>query len=130
MTSALTYLAWTLALALAQVFLAAAAKRKQDGLQWAAGSRDQPREYAGVAARMVRAQTNLFETLPLFVGAVLIGHLAGLRGGLETSGAAVYFWARLIYIPLYAYGLNPWRTLAWGASVLGLLLVLVPLLWL
>lgn len=129
MTAPLGYLAWTLALALFQILLAAGFKRQQDGLQWAAGNRDgAPKQYTGTAARLARAQANLFETLPLFVGAVLIAHVSGRVGALTVWGAALYFWARLLYVPAYAFGLGPVRSVIWGVSIVGLVLVLVGLI--
>ena len=129
MTTALSYLGWTLVLTIFQVILASATKRRQDGLQWAAGTRDAPApEYRGIAARMVRAQANLYENLPVFIGAVLLAHASGRENGLTAWGAGLFFWGRVAYIPTYAYGLVPWRTVAWAVAVIGLLLVLFSLL--
>ena len=129
MTAPLSYLAWTLALGLFQILLAAGFKRQQDGLQWAAGNRDgAPKEYTGTAARLARAQANLYETLPLFAGAVLIAHVTGRVGALTMWGAGLYFWARLLYVPAYAVGLGPVRSVIWGVSIVGLVLVLVGLI--
>ena len=128
MTPSLTYLALTLVLAVFQVMLAAGFKRRQDGLQWAAGSRDaRPQPYTGVPARLDRAQANLFETLPLVIGAVLLAHVSAHETHLTNFGTALYFWARVGYVPLYAAGLNPWRSLVWGISVVGLVLILISL---
>ncbi len=129
MTTALTYLALTLVLAIVQVAIAAGAKRRQDGLQWGVGTRDSEHPvYTGIAARMVRAQANLYESLPIFIGAVLLVHITGREGALATWGAAIFFWARVAFIPAYAYGLVPWRTLIWAAGVGGLIMVLASLL--
>ena len=60
MTTALIYLALTLALAVVQVAVASGAKRQQDGMQWASGNRDrEAASYTGLAGRMERAQANL-----------------------------------------------------------------------
>ena len=128
MTTALLYLAWTLVLAVGQIVVASAAKRRQDGMQWATGNRDADHPgYTGLAARMVRAQANLYETLLLFIGAILLAHASGRENLLTAWGAGLFFWARLAYIPVYAYGLVPWRTLVWGVAMLGLALVLISL---
>ncbi len=127
MTTAMVFLGWTLVLALVQIFVAAAAKRGQDSTQWAMGNRDSQPTYTGVAARMQRAQANLFETLPIFIAAVLLAHLTRYHPVLAAWGAGIYFWARLIYIPAYAAGLSPWRSIIWGVSMIGLLLVLISL---
>lgn len=129
MTTALTYLGCTLVLVVAQIVLASVVKRQQDGMQWASGNRDdEPPRYTGLAARMVRAQANLIETLPIFIGAVLLAHVSGHETGLTAWGAGLYFWGRLIYIPTYALGLVPWRSVIWGVAMVGLLLVLFSLI--
>ncbi len=128
MTTSLAYLAWTLVLVVVQVVLASAAKRQQDGMQWAAGNRDaSPPEYTGLAGRMVRAQANLYEALPVFATAVLLAHVSGHERGLTAWGAGLFFWARLLYVPVYAMGLVPWRTVVWAVSLVGVILVLVSL---
>ena len=127
MTTTLTFLAWTLVLALVQILLAAGFKRQQDTLQWAAGNRDTPQQYSGTAARLARAQANLFETLPLIVGGILIAHVAGRETAMVVWGAGLYFVARLAYVPCYAFGLGPVRSVVWGVSIVGLVLVLLGL---
>ncbi len=128
MTTALTYLGWTLVLTIFQVILASATKRRQDGMDWAAGVRDKPApDYHGIAARMVRAQANLYENLPVFIGAVLLAHVSGRESALTAWGAGLFFWGRVAYIPAYAYGLVPWRTVVWAVSLIGLVLVLISL---
>lgn len=125
MTTPLIYLAWTLVLGFAQVGAAALAKRAQEPPLWGAGARDagEP-HYTGVAARLMRAQSNLFETLPLFAGAVLLAHVTAHDGSLATWGATLYFWGRLLYVPLYAAGTPYVRTLVWVVAAVGLCLVL------
>jgi uncharacterized MAPEG superfamily protein len=39
-------------------------------------------------------------------------------------GAQLYFWMRVIYLPLYAMGVPLLRTIVWLASTVGILLVL------
>jgi uncharacterized MAPEG superfamily protein len=67
-----------------------------------------------------RAQDNLFETLPLFLGAVLIAHVAGKENETTALGAQIYFWARVAYVPLYAWGVRHLRSLVWIVSIVGL----------
>lgn len=128
MTTPLTYLACTLVLAIVQITLATGFKRQQDGLQWAAGNREGgPDHYEGAAGRLARAQSNLFEALPIFIGAVLLAHVSQHETSLTDLGAGLFFWARLVYVPIYGFGLTPWRTIVWGISVVGLVLVLISL---
>jgi uncharacterized MAPEG superfamily protein len=123
-TQDLTLLAWTLVLTLLQLGAAAIAKRQQEAPGWAAGPRDESPSYTGIAARLIRAQENLMETLPLFIGAVVIAHLAGREGSLSAWGTQLYFWGRLVYVPLYAFGIPYIRTVVWIVATVGLCLVL------
>ncbi len=128
MTTELTYLALTLVLALVQVFLPAGARTAEFGSKWNAGPRDETRVATRpLTGRLERAQANLYETLPLFIGAVLIAHVAGRDGTLTGWGAALYFWARVAYVPLYALGVPYIRSLVWVVSLAGLLMVLAAL---
>ena len=128
MTTELFYLALTLVLALVQIFLPAAGRTARFGLAWNAGARDEPKGSAGpITDRLERAQANLFETLPLFIGAVLIAHVAGRNGALTAWGTALYFWARVVYVPLYAFGVPYVRSLVWTVSFAGLVLILAAL---
>lgn len=124
-TPELEDLIWTLVLAIVQVGATAVARRTQEPPMWGAGPRDagQP-VYTGVAARLGRAQANLFETLPVFAAAVLTCHVAGREGALSAWGSALYFWSRLVYVPLYALGTPYVRTLVWITGTVGLCLVL------
>mgnify|MGYP003346102880 CR=1 FL=1 len=78
-------------------------------------------------ARLERAQANLYETLPLFIGAVLIAHVIGASSALTVWGAALYFWGRVVYVPLYAFGVPYVRSLVWAVSLAGLVMVLASL---
>jgi uncharacterized MAPEG superfamily protein len=43
----------------------------------------------------------------------------------SALGAQIYFWARAVYIPIYAAGIPVARTLVWAASIVGLVMVLL-----
>ena len=129
MTTELTLLAWTLVLALVQIMLTANLRAGETGIQYNASARDgeapPPRP---VTARLQRAQANLFETLPLFIGAVLIAHVSGSEGDLTLWGCWMYLIARIVYIPLYAAGIPYVRSLVWLVSLAGLVMVLAAVL--
>lgn len=130
MTTELTLLGWTLVLAIVQILLPALWRNKETGLAYNTGPRDESGPPVGkVTGRLYRAQRNLLETLPLFIGAILISHMAGQNGTLTLWGAWLYFLARVAYVPLYALGI-PWvRSLAWLIALLGLCLVLLAVLF-
>ena len=126
MTTELTYLAWTLVLALVYIGLPSQLRTFETGTAYNASPRDDDGPPVGkITGRLQRAQKNLFETLPLFVGAVLIAHLANRDGALTGWGVALYFWARVVYLPLYAFGIPYLRSLVWLLSLAGLILVIV-----
>jgi uncharacterized MAPEG superfamily protein len=130
MTPELYILGWTLVLAIVQILLPAGARGQQTGLGWNAGPRDEPPPPpTKLGGRLQRAQANLYETLPLFAAAILIAHVAHREGASTLVGALLFLIGRLVYLPLYAFGVPVVRSFAWGASVLGLLLVLLAILF-
>ena len=125
MTTELTILAWTLVLALVQIMLAAQLRTQETGLQYNMSARDgQAPPPRPITARLQRAQANLFETLPLFAAAVLIAHVANEESAVTLWGCWLYLIARVIYLPLYAFGVPVLRSLVWAVSLVGLLMVM------
>jgi len=129
MTIALTMVVWSLVLAFIQILLFDFARTGQYGLKWNTGPRDENMPALNpVAGRLQRAQYNLYETLPLFIGAVLVAHIAGRENDLTAIGAQVYFWGRVVYVPLYAFGIRQIRSLVWLISTAGLVAIFIPIL--
>lgn len=129
MTIELTILAWTLVLALVQVLLPAMLRTRETGTYYNAGPRDEPRPPVGrITGRLMRAQSNLFETLPVFAAAILIAHMVGREGTLTHRGAWLYLIARIVYVPLYVAGIPYIRSCVWLVSLGGILLVLIPII--
>ena len=129
MTTELTLLAWTLVLALAQILLPAMLRTGETGVSYNASARDAEGPPVGkITGRLQRAQRNLFETLPIIAAGLIIAHIAGRNGALTWWGAMLYFWARIVYLPLYALGVPYVRSLVWLVSLLGTILVLVAIL--
>jgi uncharacterized MAPEG superfamily protein len=129
MTIELTVLAWTLVLAFIHILLFDVARTRQYGLTWNTGPRDEVMPpLSPLAERLRRAQDNLFETLPLFIGAVLVAHLAGRDSRWTAIGAQIYFWGRVAYVPLYAFGVRRVRSLVWLISTAGLVIIAVRIL--
>ena len=129
MTTELTLLAWTLVLAIVQLFLPAGFRSREVGFGYNAGPRDEPGPPVGkVTGGLQRAQQNLYETLPLFAAAVLIAHVAHREGALTLWGAWIYLISRLVYVPLYGFGVPKVRSMVWGLSLLGLGLILFAIL--
>jgi uncharacterized MAPEG superfamily protein len=106
-----------------QLNLAAIAARRQQGLRWGAGARDEERPVTGVAARLSRAHANFMETFPFYVAALLAAALAAKLGPLTWWGSWLYVSARLAYVPLYAFGVPYVRTAVWHVAVLGIAMI-------
>jgi uncharacterized MAPEG superfamily protein len=124
MTIELKMLAWTLVLAFVQVLLFDVARTGQYGLKWNTGPRDEAMPPLNPRAdRLRRAQDNLYETLPLFIAAVLIAHVANRDNATTALGAQIYFWGRVVYVPLYAFGVRQVRSLVWLVATAGLIMV-------
>ena len=129
MTTELLILGWVLVLALVQIVLAGAMRTAETGVAYNMGPRDAAAPPARpVTARLQRAQANLFETLPLFAAAVLIAHVAGREGELTLWGSYAYLGARLLYVPLYAFGVPVVRSVVWGVGLLGIVMILFAIL--
>ncbi len=81
-----------------------------------------------MAGRAQRALDNLKESYPAFIALALALAVSGRTGGLGATGAMLWFVARVVYHPLYLFGVPYVRSFAWIASMLGLLLMLIRLL--
>jgi len=122
-------LAWAMVLGLVQLLLAATSMTMQRGSRWNASARDgTPAPLTGVAGRFDRAFRNFMETFPFFAAAVLAAAWAQRLDSHTALGAQLYFWARVVYIPLYAAGIPYVRSLVWTIAMIGIVLVLWPLL--
>lgn len=123
------YLGWAIVLGLVQLLLADALVTRQRGMEWNTGPRDaDPGPASGKAGRSERALRNFYETFPFFAAAVVAVVATGQADAWTALGVKLYFWARVVYVPLYVYAVRYVRSLAWVVSMAGLLLVLVPLL--
>jgi len=125
METELQMLAWAIVLGLGHLMLDAGMKTSERGLAWNASARDGEAKPLGpVAGRVNRSWSNFLETFPMFAAAVLAVVLAERTGDRTALGAQLYFWARLAYIPAYAAGIPYVRSLIWGVSLAGIVLVL------
>ncbi|WP_425040773.1 MAPEG family protein [Primorskyibacter sp. S187A] len=80
-------------------------------------------------ARLARAMNNHFEGLILFAIACLVITFSDQGDKYTAACAAIYVLARVLYIPAYAFGWAPWRSLIWmvgfGATTAMLVMALV-----
>ena len=89
--------------------------------------RDAPpqRPMSKVTARLQRALNNHFEALILFTIAVLVVTLSNQSSGLTVACSWTYLAARILYVPAYALGWAPWRSLIWFVGFLATLVMLL-----
>lgn len=69
-------------------------------------------------ARANAAQANSFETLPFFIGAVIIAHLLGAGQTLLDMLAFLYVMLRVFYILMYVSDMPTVRSAVWAAAFL------------
>lgn len=113
-------------LGLVHIILASHSASLQRGYKWTASARDQPpAPLTGVAGRLERASDNFLETFPFFVAMVVVLHITDAYGELSKWGAVLYLAGRVVYLPLYAFGVFLVRSLAWNIATAGILLLLV-----
>ncbi len=129
MPTELMWLGWSIVLGLVYVLVAAALGTWQRGLKWNVGNRDgDPKPLTAMAARAQRANRNFLETFAFFAAAALAVVLAHKSDAWSAMGAQIYFWARVVYLPVYVVGIPYLRTLVWAASLWGILQLLEALL--
>ncbi|MCB1357110.1 MAG: MAPEG family protein [Maritimibacter sp.] len=95
---------------------------------WLKGSRDEAPPHNVMSGRMQRALVNMFEALPVFLPLAVLAVAMERSGGWAATGAAVFFLARVAYIPAYASGIVPLRSLVWGIGHAGLGMMVAGLL--
>ena len=93
------------------------------GAQVAFGNREGMPPALGMAGRADRAAKNQMEAMVMFLALVLAAQVAG-KGAQAAYGATIFFWARLVYWPVYLAGIIYLRTLVWFVSMFGLFLIL------
>jgi uncharacterized MAPEG superfamily protein len=129
MAPELKFLLFSAVLTFVQVLIAAASANQEVGLTTLAGNRDNLPSMIGFAGRAKRAHLNMLENMVVFTALVLVAVVANKTNSTTAMGAAIFFWARLVYALVYLIGV-PWlRTVVWFVSVIGMAMVAKPLLF-
>ncbi|MHC0054804.1 MAPEG family protein [Actibacterium sp. D379-3] len=129
MTTELTVLALAGLLQVLQIFIYSGSGRSQVDPKLAFGPRDTPIELTGVPGRLKRAMDNHFEGLILFTLAVVVVTLGGQATPFTAGCAWVYLGARVLYVPAYALGLAPWRSMIWSIGLIATIAMIVSALF-
>ncbi len=93
---------------------------KPSGLMAAMGNRDTAEDCNGFPARTDRAAKNMLENMVLFTALALAASIGGVADPHVELGARIFYWARLVYIPIYMIGIPVARTGVWAISVIGM----------
>ena len=130
MTIELYALCLSVVVGLIHIVLASHAASLQRGYRWTASARDESLPpLAGIAGRLARALSNFLETFPFFAALVLAAHVTGSNGALSKWGVILYVAGRIVYLPLYAFGIYLVRSLAWNVATAGIFLLLASVLF-
>jgi len=93
------------------------------GLLGAMGNREEAVDCHGFPARTERAARNMLENMVLFSALALVASVGGVTDPHVELGARIFYWARLVYIPIYMIGVPVARTGVWAISVAGMGLI-------
>jgi uncharacterized MAPEG superfamily protein len=125
----LNVLVWSVVLGFVHIIVASQAKALQLGYRWTASARDEERPaLTGVAGRLDRAASNYLETFPFFATLVLVAQGLHIHSALTVWGSFLFIGARVVYLPLYSFGVYLVRSLVWNVAALGMFLILMALL--
>lgn len=120
----IAYLALAVLLLLVHISVQAFALKQQVGNSYTAGPRDTPPSLSPLAGRAERALRNFLETFAAFAALAIALEITGRADDWSGVGAALYFWGRVVYLPLYLSGI-PWlRSAAWCVASLGIAIML------
>ena len=91
-------------------------------LSYLFSSRDSEANTSIYIDRANRSLNNLFETLPIFIGLILLSIINDVDNSLL---AMIWLLARIIYVPVYIVGINYLRTGIWAISLICLIIMSV-----
>ena len=86
------------------------------GLAEAVGYPENPKPQSAWARRMMKAHVNAVENLVIFATLVLAAQALNVTNNVTATACVVYFWARVVHLGAYTFGV-PWvRTLAFAVG--------------
>ncbi len=112
-----------LALALFQFWLLPAGVGNKD-VGYLLGSRDNPPSKTQLQERTTRAAANLQESLAAFLALCLLSMIQQVD---VTQLASIWLILRVVYVPCYLFGLNPFRSIVWIGSLVCLVMMAIKL---
>ncbi|MCA8867844.1 MAG: MAPEG family protein [Rhodobacteraceae bacterium] len=127
MTPELTVLTLAALLQMVQFVLFAVPANLELGPGYTMSPRDRllSRQLSIRTARLQRAMNNHFEGLILFTIAACVIALTNQSTPFTAACTWTYLAARVLYVPAYAFGLRPWRSLIWSVGFVATLCMLL-----
>jgi uncharacterized MAPEG superfamily protein len=123
--SELTCLELSVALWLVHVLVQATVGNVELPFGYLFTSRDKPAAATGLLfGRATRALANYVENFTPFVAVALALIVTQRTGGSGATGATMWILARVVYIPIYLFGVVYVRTAVWAISIIGLVMML------
>jgi uncharacterized MAPEG superfamily protein len=123
--SELTCLEWSVALWLVHVLVQATVGNVELPFGYLFTSRDKPAAASGLMfGRATRALANYVENFSPFAAVALALIVTQRTGGSGAVGATIWILARIVYIPVYLFGVVYARTAIWAISIVGLVMML------
>jgi len=124
----LSYLVSAIILYILMIVVQAALANMENKPADMAGSRDGIIDKGVMLGRARRANANMVEALLMFVPLVLVAYVTDSLNEMTQLGAGIFLAARIVYAPIYWFGI-PWlRTLVWFAGIIGILMILLQIL--
>lgn len=127
MTFELALLLWSVVLLFIQISIQAIWLTTDLGSEYNVSPRDAQKPLGPHAARAERALANFLETWPAFIALALATAVLDRSGWLTQWGAGIYLAFRILYIPLYLFGIAYIRTLVWISASAGLVMMILGL---
>ena len=131
MTPELTVLTLAALLQILQFVLFAIPANRELGPGYTMSARDREpsRSMSDRTGRLGRALDNHFEALILFGIAAVVITVTGQSSTLTATCAWIYLAARVVYVPAYAMGLRPHRSVIWAIGLFATLIMLIAALF-
>tara|TARA_R110002111_G_scaffold57821_8_gene97758 strand:- start:554 stop:949 length:396 start_codon:yes stop_codon:yes gene_type:complete len=127
MTPELTVLALAALLQAAQFIAFAIPANREIGPGYTMSARDRPpsRAMSQRTLRLQRALNNHVEWLLFFTVAVVVVTLSDQASSFTALCAWVYLGARVLYVPAYAFGWRPGRSIIWAVGFTATVLMVI-----
>lgn len=125
------WLAWSAVLLWLMIVVAGLLKYEAwtlSGIKVMVSNRENVPAPSRFAARADRAAWNMLENFVVFTALAVSVQFAGRDNPQAQLGAAIFFWARVAYWPVYLAGIRYVRTGLWIVAVIGLGMMALALL--